>query len=73
MTREALDGFAAGKGWWVRADTRVAPAPRGAGGGYDFQTLQETILGFAYGEKCLIADLSLCVRRRTDATRAVII
>ena len=30
-----------------------------AGGAYDSQTLQKPILGFVFGEKGLIADLSL--------------
>jgi hypothetical protein len=32
---------------------------KGAGGGYDSETLQKPILGFVFDEKGLIGDLSL--------------
>ena len=59
MTQEALDKFLNGKGWSIGADTGIALVKVGAGGDYDTQTLQKPILGFIFGEKGLIADLSL--------------
>jgi len=59
MTQESLDKFIASKGWSIGADTGVALISKGAGNDYDSQTLKKAILGFVYGEKGLIADLSL--------------
>jgi len=59
MTKDALDKFTQSKGWSIGADTQVALVKAGAGGAYDSQTLQKPILGFVFGEKGLIADLSL--------------
>jgi lipid-binding SYLF domain-containing protein len=59
MTQEGLDKFMNGHGWTVGADTNVAVLSKGAGGDYDTQTLQRPILGFVFGEKGLIGDVSL--------------
>jgi lipid-binding SYLF domain-containing protein len=59
MTQEALDKFTTSHGWTVGADTNVAVLSKGAGGDYDTQTLQRPILGFVFGEKGLIGDVSL--------------
>lgn len=59
MNRETLDKFNASKGWSIGADTGVALVTKGAGGDYDSKTLQRPILGFVFGEKGLMADLSL--------------
>jgi len=59
MTQEALDKFTTSHGWTVGADTGVAVLDKGAGGDYDTQTLQRPILGFVFGEKGLIGDVSL--------------
>jgi lipid-binding SYLF domain-containing protein len=59
MTKDALDKFMHSKGWSIGADAQVALVKAGAGGAYDSQTLQKPILGFVFGEKSLIADLSL--------------
>jgi lipid-binding SYLF domain-containing protein len=58
MTQEALDKFVNGHGWTIGADTGVAVLSKGAGGDYDSKTLQRPILGFVFGEKGLIGDLS---------------
>ena len=58
MTQEALDKFVNGHGWTIGADTGVAVLSKGAGGEYDSKTLQRPILGFVFGEKGLIGDLS---------------
>ena len=59
MTQEALDKFVNSHGWTIGADTNVAVLSKGAGGSYDTQTLQRPILGFVFGEKGLIGDISL--------------
>ena len=59
MTQVALDKFVQSKGWTVGAETGIAVVSKGAGGKYDSKTLQKPILGFVYGEKGLIGDLSL--------------
>ena len=59
MTQAALDKFTQSKGWTVGAEAGVAVVSEGAGGTYDSKTFQKPILGFVYGEKGLIGDLSL--------------
>ncbi len=59
MTQEALDKFMSGHGWTIGADANVAVLSKGAGGEYDSKTLQRPILGFVFGEKGLIGDVSL--------------
>lgn len=59
MTQESLDKFTKSKGWKVGVDAGVAVMSMGAGGQYDTKTLQQPILGFVFGEKGLIGDLSL--------------
>jgi lipid-binding SYLF domain-containing protein len=58
MTQDSLDKFVNSKGWSVGADAGIAVVKGGAGE-YDTQTLQRPILGFVFGEKGLIADVSL--------------
>jgi|SRR5215831_1418016 len=58
MTQDSLDKFLNSKGWSVGADAGIAVV-KGAAGDYDTQTLQRPILGFVFGEKGLIADVSL--------------
>jgi len=59
MTQDALDRFQASKGWSVGADTAVAVVSEGAGGQYDSAVTGKPILGFIFGEKGLLADVSL--------------
>jgi len=59
MTKAALDNFTGSHGWSIGADTGIAVVSAGAGGTYDTKTLQKPILGFVFGEKGLIGDLSL--------------
>jgi lipid-binding SYLF domain-containing protein len=59
MTQETLDKFTTSHGWSIGADTGVAVLSKGAGGDYDTQTLQRPILGFVFGEKGVIGDVSL--------------
>ncbi|MDB6010193.1 MAG: hypothetical protein JWL65_2443 [Gammaproteobacteria bacterium] len=59
MTQEALNRFRASDGWSVGADTAVAVVSEGAGGQYDSAVVGKPILGFIFGEKGLLADVSL--------------
>ncbi|KAF0190814.1 MAG: lipoprotein [Gammaproteobacteria bacterium] len=59
MTEEALDKFKNSDGWKIGVDAGVAVVSVGAGGQYDTKTLQQPIIGFVFGEKGLIGDLSL--------------
>ncbi|MEO8062393.1 MAG: lipid-binding SYLF domain-containing protein [Pseudomonadota bacterium] len=59
MTQKSLDDFMASKGWSIGADTGIAVMKAGAGGEYDTETSKKSILGFVYGEKGLMADVSL--------------
>lgn len=59
MTQDALDKFTKSEGWSIGADTGVALVSKGAGGAYDSKTLQKPVLGFVFGEKGLMGDLSL--------------
>lgn len=59
MTQETLDKFKNSEGWKIGVDAGVAIVSLGAGGQYDSKTLQQPILGFVFGEKGLIGDLSL--------------
>jgi lipid-binding SYLF domain-containing protein len=58
MTQESLDNFTKSNGWKVGVDAGIAIMSLGAGGQYDTKTLQKPILGFVFGEKGLIGDLS---------------
>jgi lipid-binding SYLF domain-containing protein len=58
MTQESLDKFRKSEDWSVGADTSFALVSKGAGGQYDSATLNKPILGFIFGEKGLIGDLS---------------
>jgi lipid-binding SYLF domain-containing protein len=59
MTQEALDKFTASSGWSIGGDASVAVVRSGAGGEYSTAVLAKPILGFIFGEKGLLGDLSL--------------
>lgn len=59
MTQQSLDKFIASKGWTIGVDSGLAIVSEGAGGNLDTKTLQKPILGFVFGEKGIIGDLSL--------------
>jgi lipid-binding SYLF domain-containing protein len=58
-TPDALEKFTSSAGWSIGADTGVAMVSKGAGADYDTETLQKPVVGFVFGEKGLIGDLSL--------------
>lgn len=59
MTQDALDHFTKSEGWSAGGDSAIALVSKGAGGQYDSATMGKPILGFVFGEKGLIGDLSL--------------
>ena len=58
MTQDALEKFKKSEDWSVGADTSFALVSKGSGGQYDTATLSKPVLGFIFGEKGLIGDLS---------------
>jgi lipid-binding SYLF domain-containing protein len=58
MTQDSLDKFMHSAGWSAGADSAIAVVKSGAGGEYDSETVGKPILGFIFGEKGLLADLS---------------
>lgn len=59
MTRDALQGFRAGKGWEAGLDGNVALITLGAGERIDTRTIKDPIVGFVFDVKGLMADISL--------------
>jgi len=47
------------QGWSIGADTGVAMIHGGGGANYDTETLKKPVVGFVFGQKGLIGDLSL--------------
>jgi len=58
MTQDALEKFRKSENWSAGADTSFAVVSKGSGGQYDSATLNKPVLGFIFGEKGLIGDLS---------------
>ena len=58
MTQDALEKFRKSQDWSAGADTSFAVVSKGSGGQYDSATLNKPVLGFIFGEKGLIGDLS---------------
>ncbi len=59
MTDEALSGFRNSDGWEAGVDGSIALANLGAGGTIDTNTLRQPIIGFVFGNKGLMVDISL--------------
>lgn len=59
MTQDSLNKFTRSDGWSVGADAGITVMKASANGEYDSKTQQKPILGFVFGEKGLIGDLSL--------------
>ena len=59
MTADSLKAFKATKGWSIGADAGITVVSAAASGAYDSKIEQKPILGFVFGEKGLLADLSL--------------
>lgn len=59
MTREALDRFRKSEGWRVGVDGSVALIDIGAGKTIDSDNVRDPIVGFIYGSKGLMYNLTL--------------
>ena len=59
MEKADLESFRTSKGWEIGADGSVAIATLGAGGEIDTKTLNQPIVAFVFGNKGLMANLSL--------------
>jgi lipid-binding SYLF domain-containing protein len=68
MTDAARDKFMNSKDWTVGVDAGVAIV-KGAGAQYDSETLRKPVVAFVFGEKGLIADVSLEGAKVTKLTQ----
>jgi len=59
MEQADLDSFRNSEGWEFGVDGSVAIATLGAGGEVDAKSLNQPVIGFIYGNKGLMANLSL--------------
>lgn len=59
MTEEALKNFRSSEGWEAGVDGNVALLDVGAGERIDTNTLKDPIVGFVFGVKGLMADVSI--------------
>jgi len=59
MTEEALTGFQASDGWEVGVDGSVALIKVGAGGSIDTTNINAPVVGFVFGNKGLMYNLTL--------------
>ena len=59
MTREALDKFRNSEGWKVGVDGSVALIDLGAGKSIDSQNVKDPVVGFVFGSKGLMYNLTL--------------
>ncbi len=59
MTREALDRFRNSEGWKVGVDGSVALIDIGAGKTIDSDNIRDPVVGFIYGSKGLMYNLTL--------------
>ena len=58
MTEAAKDQFMKSKGWTIGADAGVAVV-KGAGAELDTETMRRPVIAYVFGERGLIADVSL--------------
>ena len=59
MTKEALDKFVNSSGWKVGVDGSVALIDLGAGKAIDSQNIKDPVVGFVFGAKGLMYNLTL--------------
>jgi len=59
MTRESLDKFRNSEGWKVGVDGSVALIDIGAGKSVDTQNIKDPVVGFVFGAKGLMYNLTL--------------
>jgi lipid-binding SYLF domain-containing protein len=59
MTTEALEKFRNSSGWKAGVDGSVAMVDVGAGAALDTKTIKDPVVGFVFGQKGLMANLTL--------------
>ena len=59
MQQEALDSFRKSEGWKAGVDGSVALVTTGVGGAIDTENIKDPIVGFVFGQKGLMANLTL--------------
>ena len=59
LDQAALDGFRESAGWEAGVDGSVALVKVGAGGEIDTSNIKDPIVGFVFGNKGLMANLTL--------------
>ena len=59
MQEESLKAFRMGEGWKAGVDGSVAVVTAGAGGSIDTANIKEPIIGFVFGQKGLMYNLTL--------------
>ena len=69
MTDAALKQFQASDGWEAGVDASIALIEIGASGSIDTSTVKDAIVGFIFGEKGLMYNLSLEGSKMTKLDR----
>jgi len=69
MQEDALNKFRASKGWEAGVDGNVTLVNIGASGTIDTTNIKDPIVGFVFGNKGLMADLSLAGSKYTKIVR----
>jgi len=59
MTKDALEQFHKSSGWKVGVDGSVAMLDVGAGTSLDTKTIKDPVVGFVFGQKGLMANITL--------------
>jgi lipid-binding SYLF domain-containing protein len=59
MNEDALNGFRMSEGWKAGVDGSVALVTAGAGGSFDTTKIKDPIVGFVFGQKGLMYNLTL--------------
>lgn len=59
MQQEALDAFRRSEGWKIGVDGSVALVTVGVGGALDTENIKDPIVGFVFGQKGLMYNLTL--------------
>jgi len=69
MNKSALDNFRNSKGWEVGVDGSVAVVEMGTGGSLDTTNAKQPIIGFIFGQKGLMGNLTLEGTKMTKINR----
>lgn len=69
MDKKALDDFRVSNGWEVGVDGSIALIHIGAGGEINTSTIQQPIIGFVFGQKGFMGNLTLEGTKMSKITR----